>query len=142
MSIVNELFAAVFVSSPLGIAVLDDDAWLSRSNPALQRMLGRSEIELTTTMFADLMHSPDIAADAVRVDVAMTSLNGNFVASMGARYGGESSCRAIEVQRIRTGLGLAVVADIARRWQGHVHVDSHVGQGVTFRVLLPHMQAN
>jgi two-component system cell cycle sensor histidine kinase/response regulator CckA len=36
-----------------------------------------------------------------------------------------------------TGLGLAVVMSVARRWQGSVEVDSTVGVGTTFRVRLP-----
>jgi len=36
-----------------------------------------------------------------------------------------------------TGLGLAVVMSVARRWQGHVAVDSVLGEGTTFRVQVP-----
>ncbi|MCC6999028.1 MAG: PAS domain S-box protein [Deltaproteobacteria bacterium] len=38
-----------------------------------------------------------------------------------------------------TGLGLAVVASVARHWQGHVQVDSEPGRGCCFRVLLPRL---
>ncbi|MBK9262818.1 MAG: PAS domain S-box protein [Polyangiaceae bacterium] len=62
----DDLFEAIFASSPLGIAVLDDGARLYRSNPALQRMFGRSEAELRTLTFAELLRSPDAAADAAR----------------------------------------------------------------------------
>lgn len=41
-----------------------------------------------------------------------------------------------------TGLGLAVVADIARRWQGHVHIDSKLREGSTFSVLFPQMRVH
>ncbi len=36
-----------------------------------------------------------------------------------------------------TGLGLAVVADVAREYNGHVRVRSAVGQGTTFSLYLP-----
>ncbi|MBL8783946.1 MAG: PAS domain-containing protein [Deltaproteobacteria bacterium] len=39
-----------------------------------------------------------------------------------------------------TGLGLAVVTSVVRQWQGRVEVDSVVGEGTTFRVLLPLMK--
>ncbi|MGE0400010.1 MAG: sensor histidine kinase [Kofleriaceae bacterium] len=38
-----------------------------------------------------------------------------------------------------TGLGLAVVADVARRWQGQIDVESEVGVGTTFRVRFPRL---
>lgn len=40
-----------------------------------------------------------------------------------------------------TGLGLAVVASVARQWSGAVVVDSAPGQGATFHVLLPQLAA-
>jgi two-component system cell cycle sensor histidine kinase/response regulator CckA len=40
-----------------------------------------------------------------------------------------------------TGLGLAVVAGVARQWEGQVRVESAPGIGATFRVLLPQLAA-
>ena len=63
----NDLFEAIFASSPLGTAVLDEQGRLFLSNPALQRMLGRSEDELRSLQIVDLLHSPQ-AAEVLRLD--------------------------------------------------------------------------
>jgi PAS domain S-box-containing protein len=36
-----------------------------------------------------------------------------------------------------TGLGLAMVGNVARSWQGRIEVDNEPGRGATFRILLP-----
>lgn len=41
-----------------------------------------------------------------------------------------------------TGLGLAVVQDIVTEHEGFIQVHSKVGQGTTFEVLLPAVEAN
>ena len=40
-----------------------------------------------------------------------------------------------------TGLGLAVADGIVRGWKGAIRVDSSVGQGATFAVLMPMVSA-
>lgn len=52
----------LYGASPIGIAELDDKGRFTSANPALQRMLGRSEEEIRRLTFSDVTHPEDIAA--------------------------------------------------------------------------------
>jgi PAS domain S-box-containing protein len=56
-------FRAVFDEAPIGMALMNMDGYLVRSNNALQAMLGYSEEELANTIFSQVTHPDDIAAD-------------------------------------------------------------------------------
>lgn len=68
VAVTNELFEAIFLSAPIGIAVLDMETRVVRSNPALQGLLGRSELEINSCKFTDLMCSSDMATVARRFE--------------------------------------------------------------------------
>lgn len=52
----------LYGASPIGIAELDDNGRFTSANPALQRMLGRSEEELRRLTFGKVTHPEDVAA--------------------------------------------------------------------------------
>jgi two-component system cell cycle sensor histidine kinase/response regulator CckA len=56
-------FRAVFDEAPIGMALLNMDGYLVRSNRALQAMLGYTEQELADTIFSRITHQKDIAAE-------------------------------------------------------------------------------
>jgi two-component system cell cycle sensor histidine kinase/response regulator CckA len=56
-------FRAVFEEAPIGMALMNMDGYLVRSNLALQAMLGYSEEELAGTIFSLVTHDEDIATD-------------------------------------------------------------------------------
>jgi len=58
-----DLFGAVFRSAGMGIAVVDDDGRLVRTNAALQRMWGYSAEELRGMAFDAISHPDDAEAD-------------------------------------------------------------------------------
>ncbi|MFA9459498.1 PAS domain-containing sensor histidine kinase [Thiohalorhabdus sp. Cl-TMA] len=59
----EQRFRAVFERAALGIAVVDPEGHPWRVNPALERMLGRSAEELTSTSFLEVTHPEDRQAD-------------------------------------------------------------------------------
>jgi two-component system cell cycle sensor histidine kinase/response regulator CckA len=56
-------FRAVFEEAPIGMALMNMDGYLVRSNLALQAMLGYGEEELAGTIFSQVTHDEDIATD-------------------------------------------------------------------------------
>ncbi|WP_420130119.1 PAS domain S-box protein [Longimicrobium sp.] len=56
-------FRAVFEEAPIGMALMDMDGYLVRTNRALQAMLGYAEQELAGTIFSQVTHDDDIATD-------------------------------------------------------------------------------
>jgi two-component system, cell cycle sensor histidine kinase and response regulator CckA len=56
----EERFRAIFVNAPLGMALMNADGELMVQNPALQRMLGYDEIELSALQIADITHPEDV----------------------------------------------------------------------------------
>ena len=54
---------AMFESSPMGIALIAMDGSMLRVNPALCRMLGYTNAELTGKRFAEITHPDDLSAD-------------------------------------------------------------------------------
>ncbi|MBW3572107.1 MAG: PAS domain S-box protein [Gemmatimonadetes bacterium] len=56
-------FRAVFEEAAIGMALMNMDGYLVRSNRALQSMLGYTEKELAGTIFSQVTHPDDIAAD-------------------------------------------------------------------------------
>jgi two-component system, cell cycle sensor histidine kinase and response regulator CckA len=56
-------FRAVFEEAPIGMALMDMDGYLVRSNRVLQEMLGYSAEELAQTIFSQVTHPDDIATD-------------------------------------------------------------------------------
>jgi PAS domain S-box-containing protein len=56
-------FRAVFEEAPIGMALMNMDGYLVRSNLALQAMLGYAEEELAGTIFSQVTHDEDIATD-------------------------------------------------------------------------------
>lgn len=64
-------FRAVFENTAVGLAILDVEGRLVRSNPALCEMLGYAEAELRGMTLGDLVHPEDAADDrAVLVELA------------------------------------------------------------------------
>jgi len=61
-------FRVVFENAAIGMALLDGEGRITRSNPALQRFLGFSEAELHLVPFDSLVHSEDrgLEGDIVR----------------------------------------------------------------------------
>jgi len=57
----DEAFRTIYDRSPVGIAELDDAGRFTRVNAALQRMLGRTEAEITTLAFNQVTHPEDLA---------------------------------------------------------------------------------
>ena len=56
-------FRAVFEEAPIGMALMNMDGYLVSTNLALQAMLGYSEEELAGTIFSQVTHHHDVAAD-------------------------------------------------------------------------------
>ena len=56
-------FKAIFEEAAIGIALVDMEGRPVASNPALRRMLGYSEDELSRMPFTDFTHPADVAAD-------------------------------------------------------------------------------
>ncbi|HEV3051214.1 MAG TPA: PAS domain S-box protein, partial [Longimicrobium sp.] len=56
-------FRAVFEEAPIGMALMNMEGYLVRSNRALQEMLDRPEHELAGTIFSQVTHDEDIATD-------------------------------------------------------------------------------
>jgi two-component system cell cycle sensor histidine kinase/response regulator CckA len=56
-------FKAIFEEAAIGIALVDMEGRPVASNPALRRMLGYSEDELSRMPFTDFTHPDDVAAD-------------------------------------------------------------------------------
>jgi PAS domain S-box-containing protein len=56
-------FRAVFEEAPIGMALMNMDGYLVRTNRALQVMLGYTEQELAGTIFSQVTHADDIATD-------------------------------------------------------------------------------
>lgn len=51
----------IFYESAIGVALIDESGRAFSTNPALQRMLGYSETELSKMVFADFTHPDDVA---------------------------------------------------------------------------------
>jgi two-component system cell cycle sensor histidine kinase/response regulator CckA len=56
-------FRAVFEEAPIGMALVDMDGFLVRTNRAFQALLGYTEDELAHTIFSHVTHPDDLAAD-------------------------------------------------------------------------------
>ncbi|HLM68654.1 MAG TPA: PAS domain S-box protein, partial [Longimicrobium sp.] len=56
-------FRAVFEEAPIGMALMDMDGHLVRSNHVFQRMLGYTAEELAGTIFSGVTHADDLATD-------------------------------------------------------------------------------
>jgi PAS domain S-box-containing protein len=56
-------FRVLFENAAIGMALLDENGRVVRSNPALQQFLGYSELELRALTFSDLAHPADQGAD-------------------------------------------------------------------------------
>lgn len=57
------LFRTIFEQSGIGIAVADLDQKLTKTNPALQKMLGYSHQELAEMTYVDITHPEDLALE-------------------------------------------------------------------------------
>ncbi len=58
----DDVFRTVYDRSPVGIAELNDAGRFTRANAALQRMLGRTEAEITALSFNQVTHPEDLAS--------------------------------------------------------------------------------
>ena len=56
-------FRAVFEEAPIGMALVDMNGYLVRSNNAFQQLLGYSGAELSRMIFSEVTHPDDLAAD-------------------------------------------------------------------------------
>jgi two-component system phosphate regulon sensor histidine kinase PhoR len=97
-----------------------------------------------------LSNAMKFSGDARHIELAFESRNGNVILSVTDRGRGisegvrphifEKFYRAPDVEAegiTGAGIGLTLVADIARGHHGGVHVESEVGRGSTFSIILP-----
>ncbi len=56
-------FRAVFEEAPIGMALVDMDGYLVRTNRAFQQLIGCTEAELDGTIFSQVSHPDDLATD-------------------------------------------------------------------------------
>jgi len=59
----EQRFRKIFENAAIGIAIVNDEGWPLRANPALQSMLGYSEEELRALHFSEVTHPDDIEKD-------------------------------------------------------------------------------
>lgn len=65
-------FRAIFEDTAAGIALVDLDACLLQTNPALQKMLGYSSAELEGSYVSELTHPDDVSEDLDRFEDLVT----------------------------------------------------------------------
>jgi len=75
-------FRVVFENAAIGMALVNSDGRVLRSNAALQRFLGRDEAELAAGMFTDFLHPEEVASG---LDVLHSFQSGERRAFQGER---------------------------------------------------------
>jgi len=110
----ERLLAAVLATMPAGVLLRHVDGAVIRTNPALERMLGRSAEELRTTDFWELTHPDDVAGDTESRDELLAGKRS--VATRIKRY------RHADGHYVWVRLSAAVWRDDEQRVQGTVAV--------------------
>ena len=116
-----DLFGAIFRSAGMGIAVVDDDGHLVRTNAALQRMWGYSAEELRGMAFDDISHPDDATADREQfrevLDRTRTGyqFEKRFIHSAGHVVWGRVTVSLLRKYERRSVLAVVMVEDVSSR---------------------------
>ncbi len=115
------------------LAGVDEGAWVSGSQAALEQVVLNLAVNARDAMPDGGTISCRVRATAREVAIS--------VADDGVGMDSETLRRVFEpfftTKATGTGLGLATVADIAKRFDGRVEIESEIGRGTTFTVVLP-----
>jgi two-component system cell cycle sensor histidine kinase/response regulator CckA len=114
-------FRAVFDEAPIGMALMNMDGYLVRSNNALQAMLGYTEQELAGAILGQLTHEDDVAAgweafgDLVAGEISHYQVVKRYLRSDGGVVWGRLSVALVRSPDGQPHYAIAMVENVTER---------------------------
>ncbi len=111
-------FRTVFASAPMGVALAEPEGRIRETNPAFQRMLGRTAEELRTMHILDVSYPDDVAEtlrsfqETVRGERSPTHSEQRFLRKDGSPFWGRVTGALLPAQTPETALVLEVIEDV------------------------------
>ncbi|HEY7402147.1 MAG TPA: PAS domain S-box protein [Candidatus Angelobacter sp.] len=119
----EERFRGIFEQGPIGVALLDGDHRMSKTNPALCRMLGYSEAELATMTPIDMTHPDDrkhclkLLQELDRAEVPFCKMEKRYIKKNGDVMWASLTASVIRDHEGKPLHGLGLVEDITEHRQ-------------------------
>lgn len=121
MQAISARLQAIIQGAAIGIVVLDPEGRIAESNPALHRMLDRSESELVGLLLTDLLHSDDATTHAHLYAAAIAGerehyqCEARFQRRDGQWIYGNLTVSIVRDEQGRPQFGIAMIEDITAR---------------------------